>query len=84
MHEDVEFVRYILESLVEHQNDISIQRTVDEMGVLISATVHPDDMGKVIGRGGATVHAIRILLHSIGFRSNARINLKLNDPVISV
>jgi len=51
------------------------------MGVLMALDVHPDDMGKVIGRSGNTAKAIRILLRVVGMKNNARINLKINEPL---
>jgi predicted RNA-binding protein YlqC (UPF0109 family) len=69
-----------VKALVEHPNDVKIKRTVDEMGVLMTLDVHPDDMGKVIGRSGNTAKAIRILLRVVGMKNNARVNLKINEP----
>ncbi len=80
MIDDVQFLEYVVKALVSHPDDIKITRTVDEMGVLMSLDVHPDDMGKVIGRSGNTAKAIRILLRVMGMKNNARINLKINEP----
>ena len=81
MIDDVQFLEYVVKALVSHPDDIKIKRTVDEMGVLMTLDVHPDDMGKVIGRSGNTAKAIRILLRVVGMKNNARINLKINEPV---
>jgi uncharacterized protein len=80
MIDDVQFLEYVVKALVSYPDDIKIKRTVDEMGVLMSLDVHPDDMGKVIGRSGNTAKAIRILLRVVGMKNNARINLKINEP----
>lgn len=80
MIDDVGFLEYVVKALVTHPDDIKIKRTVDEMGVLMTLDVHPDDMGKVIGRSGNTAKAIRILLRVVGMKNNARINLKINEP----
>ncbi|MES2214189.1 MAG: KH domain-containing protein [Patescibacteria group bacterium] len=80
MVDDTQFLEYVIKALVEHQNDVKIKRTVDEMGVLMTLDVHPDDMGKVIGRSGNTAKAIRILLRVVGMKNNARVNLKINEP----
>jgi hypothetical protein len=77
---DKEFLEYVVKALVDNPNDVKIERTVDEMGVLISLTVNPADMGKIIGRMGNTAKAIRTLLRIIGMKNNARVNLKINEP----
>jgi uncharacterized protein len=80
MADDKAFLEYIVKSLVDNPDDVKIDRTVDEMGVLITMTVNPADMGKIIGRQGNTAKAIRTLLRVIGMKNNARVNLKINEP----
>ncbi len=80
MERDQEFLDYVIKGLVDHPESVNIKRTVDEMGVLLSLDVHPDDMGKIIGRSGNTAKAIRILLRVVGMKNNARVNLKINEP----
>lgn len=77
---DKTFLEYVVKALVDNPNDVKIDRTVDEMGVLITLTVNPADMGKIIGRMGNTAKAIRTLLRIIGMKNNARVNLKINEP----
>lgn len=77
---DVQFLEYVVKSLVEKPDEVKIIRTVDEMGVLLTLTVDPVDMGKIIGRSGNTAKAIRILLRVVGMKNNARVNLKINEP----
>ncbi len=77
---DVEFVEYVVKSIVDHPDDVKLDRTIDEMGVLITLNVNPEDMGQIIGRQGATAKSIRTLLRVIGARNNARVNLKINEP----
>ena len=80
MEKDQEFLDYLVRGLVDNPESVKITRTVDEMGVLLSLDVHPDDMGKIIGRSGNTAKAIRILLRVVGMKNNARVNLKINEP----
>lgn len=80
MADDKAFLEYIVKALVDNPDDVKIDRTVDEMGVLISMTVNSADMGKIIGRQGNTAKAIRTLLRVIGMKNNARVNLKINEP----
>lgn len=78
--QDEAFLEYVVKALVDHPDDVKITRKVDEMGVLITLDTHPEDMGKIIGRSGGTAKAIRTLLRVIGFKNNARVNLKINEP----
>ncbi len=77
---DQEFVEYVVKALVAHPEDVYVRRSVDDMGVLLELTVNPDDMGKVIGKAGATAKSIRTLLRVLGSRSDARVNLKIIEP----
>ena len=80
MESDVKFLEFIIKSLVEKPEEVKINRTVDEMGVLMTLDVSPGDMGKIIGREGNTAKAIRTLLRVVGMKNNARVNLKINEP----
>ncbi len=76
---DEEFVLYNVRQLVDHPNDVWVNRSIDEKGVLLELHVHPEDVGRVIGKGGATAFALRNLLRALGTRHNARYNLKVID-----
>jgi len=80
MESDQQFLQDLVKALVDHPEDVKINRTVDEMGVLLTLDVHAEDMGKVIGRSGNTAKAIRTLLRVVGMKHNARVNLKINEP----
>ena len=77
---DQEFLEYLVKSLVDHPDDVKVDRKVDEMGVLLSLHVNAQDMGQVVGRQGATAKAIRSLLRIVGVKNNARVNLKIEEP----
>ncbi len=80
MHEDQQFLETVVKALVDHPESVKIDRTVDEMGVLLTLDVHGEDMGKIIGRSGNTAKAIRTLLRVVGMKNDARVNLKINEP----
>jgi predicted RNA-binding protein YlqC (UPF0109 family) len=80
MLDDRTFLEYIVKHLVANPDDVEVERSVDEMGVLLTLKVNPSDMGKVIGKMGNTAKAIRTLLRVVGMKKNARVNLKINDP----
>ncbi|HVQ44285.1 MAG TPA: KH domain-containing protein [Candidatus Saccharimonadia bacterium] len=77
---DKEFVEYVVRALVSHPDDVVVKRSVDDMGVLLELSVNPEDMGKVIGKAGATAKSIRTLLRVLGSRNDARVNLKIIEP----
>ena len=74
---DQQFVEYIVKSLVEHSDDVVVDRIVDEKGVLLTLTVNPEDLGRVIGRRGVTAQSLRTLLRALGTKNSARYNLKI-------
>ncbi len=77
---DQEFLEFIVKTLVDHPEDVKVDRQVDEMGVLLSLKVNPEDMGQIIGRSGSTARAIRSLVRIIGLKNHARVNLKIEEP----
>lgn len=77
---DKEFLEFIVKNIVDHPEDVEVERDVDEMGVLLSLHVHSDDMGQVIGKEGSTARAIRSLVRIIGLKNKARVNLKIVEP----
>lgn len=78
---DQEFLEYVVKSLVNHPEDVQVERSVDEMGVLLTLRVNSADMGQIIGKQGQTIKAIRTLLKIVGLKNRARVNLKLAEPV---
>ena len=78
--QDREFLGYLIKSIVDHPEDVEVERKIDEMGVLLTLKVHREDMGQVVGRKGATAKAIRSLLRIVGLKHNARVNLKILEP----
>jgi len=80
MENDKEFLEYLVKALVDHPDDVKIERKVDEMGVLLLLKVHPEDMGQIIGREGSTAKAIRNLVRIVGLKNHSRVNLKIEEP----
>lgn len=74
---DQQFVEYIVKSLVGNPDDVQVERIIDEKGVLLSLTVNPEDLGRVIGKRGATAQSLRTLLRALGTKNDARYNLKI-------
>ena len=80
MDKDKEFVEFIIKHIVNSPDAVSVTRTVDELGVLLSVKVDPADMGLLIGRSGSTAKAVRTLARIVGMRNNARVNLRIEEP----
>ncbi|MBQ5773619.1 MAG: KH domain-containing protein [Acetobacter sp.] len=74
---DQQFVEYIVKTLVNNPEKVVVERKIDEKGVLLSLTVDPEDVGRVIGKRGVTAQAIRVLLRALGTKQDARYNLKI-------
>ena len=74
---DQQFVEYIVKTLVNNPDKVAVDRKIDEKGVLLSLTVDPSDVGRVIGKRGVTAQAIRVLLRALGTKQDARYNLKI-------
>ena len=77
---DEQFLDFLVKSIVDHPDDVKVERKVDEMGVLLTLKVNSLDMGQVVGRKGSTAQAIRSLLRIVGVKNNARVNLKILEP----
>lgn len=76
---DQQFVEFIVKSLVSKPEAVTIERRIDEKGVLLELTVDPEDLGRVIGKRGATAQSVRTLLRALGTKNDARYNLKIVD-----
>src|SRR3954462_9782814 len=76
---DQQFLEYVVKSLVGKPDAVQIERRIDEKGVLLELTVDPEDLGRVIGKRGATAQSIRTLLRALGTKNDARYNLKIVD-----
>ncbi len=76
---DQQFVEFVIKSLVSNPDAVQVERSVDEKGVLLELTVDPEDLGRVIGKRGATAQSVRTLLRALGTKNDARYNLKIID-----
>lgn len=76
---DQQFIEFVVKSLVGKPDAVQVTRSVDEKGVLLELTVDPEDLGRVIGKRGATAQSLRTLLRALGTKNEARYNLKIID-----
>ncbi len=75
-----QFLVMILKEIVSQPEKVVITRTVDDMGVLYTLDVAPEDAAKVIGKEGQIAKAIRLLLKTVGYKNKVRASLKINNP----
>src|SRR5579884_876238 len=69
---DQQFIEYVVKSLVGKPEAVKVDRRIDEKGVLLELTVDPEDLGRVIGKRGATAQSLRTLLRALGTKNDAR------------
>ncbi len=77
---DQEFVEYVVKAIVGHPDDVQTERSVDEIGTLISLHVNAEDMATIIGKEGRTAKALRTVLRVLGARHNEHVTLKIIEP----
>ena len=76
-----EFLQFVLKALVEDPDQLIIESQKDELGILLTVQVSERDMGKLIGKSGQTIKALRTLLRIIGGNNKERVNLKVLEPL---
>ena len=69
-----EALEHLVRGIVEHPDDVRVRERTQRNGKVLEVRVHPDDLGKVIGRSGRTATALRTVLSALGGRS-VRIDL---------
>lgn len=79
-YKDKDFIEFVVKNIVDYPDEVVIDRAIDDLGVLITLKVAKDDMGKIIGKGGQTAKAMRVLLRLIGSKNGERVNLKILEP----
>ena len=84
MEKSKQFLESIVTQIVDSPSMVFVESRTDEMGVLLTLHLAPEDMGKIIGKAGATAKAIRTLLRVVGMKENARVNLKIAEPQGSI
>lgn len=77
---DQEFLEYVVKAIVNHPEDVRVERIVDDQGILLTIHINQDDMGYVIGQRGATAQALRRLLNAVGAKANVKVSMKIWEP----
>jgi predicted RNA-binding protein YlqC (UPF0109 family) len=75
-----EYLIAIVSPLLKHPDELTVDQTIDEMGVLLSIKVHKYDMGTIVGRNGETAKAIRQLVRIVGLIGKQRVSIRVNEP----
>jgi predicted RNA-binding protein YlqC (UPF0109 family) len=76
---ETQFIEYVVKQLVDSPDAVKVERIVDEKGILLKLIVAPEDLGRVIGRHGATAQSLRNLLRALGTKNDEHYNLKIVD-----
>ncbi len=72
-----EFVEYIVKNLVDNPDQVKINEISGTHTLIIELSVEKSDIGKIIGKKGKTINAIRTLLMSVASRNGIRVNLEI-------
>ena len=73
------FVEYLLVRLVDNPDDLAVEETETPEGLLVTINVHPDDMGRVIGKGGSVIKSVRKLVQVKAAKDNLRVRVEINE-----
>jgi len=79
MYKEIDYLKFILEWLVSDVDSIKIDRTEDELGVLLTLSVAKNDMWIIIGKWWNTINSLRSILRLLWVKIWKKINLKVLD-----
>jgi len=74
-----EILEFVVREIVDDPDAVEVTESHDDRGTLLSLHVAPDDMGKVIGRGGRTARALRAVIRAAGTRSGEHASVEIVD-----
>jgi uncharacterized protein len=75
----IDWTSQLIKDLADKPEDLSVKATVDEKGLLITVYAPKGELGRLIGRQGATAEALRTIVNIYGFKYGARSSLKIDD-----
>ncbi len=73
----IELVGFLVQGLVDHPEEVEVEEFVDQAGTLYGVRVHPDDVGRVIGRDGRVVNALRNLAKASATKIGAHVSIEI-------
>lgn len=76
---EVEFLKFVVENLVENKDSIKIERKEDELWILLTLSIDKSDMWVIIWKSWNTINSLRNIIRIIGVKMWKRINLKVLD-----
>ena len=74
-----ELLEFLARELVDDPDSVSVTELTDDRGLLLQLRVHPDDMGKVIGRSGRTARALRAIVRAAATRRDVHASVEIVD-----
>ena len=78
-HADKQFLEYIVKSLVKHPDEVLVEKTLDERGVLLTINMNKSDIGTVVGKQGLTIGAMRRLMGIIGAKNKIMTSVRIHE-----
>lgn len=72
-----DLVEYLVRSLVDHPDEVSVDEVEEQSGVVLELRVAGSDMGRVIGRGGRVINAMRSLVQVAAAKAGKHVSLEL-------
>lgn len=79
MNPSESIVEYIVREVVDLPDTVKVTKTVDDMGTLLTVTVAKSEMGKLVGKNGDTINALRKIMHVIGMKTKERLSVKVEN-----
>lgn len=76
----VDYCRAVIAGLCQFPDDVSVEKSTDDMGVLLVVRTNKADMGSVIGKKGQNAQAVRLLVKAAGAKEKARVSIKIEEP----
>jgi predicted RNA-binding protein YlqC (UPF0109 family) len=78
--DEIAFMHSIVDPLISFPDKLSIEKIIDDRGILLNVEPFDRDVGLLIGRQGCMASAIRLLMHSFGMKNKKNISVKINQP----
>lgn len=73
----IELVGYLVQGLVAHPEDVEVEEFFDDMGTVYGVRVHPEDIGRIIGKEGRVANALRQVVKAAATKTNSHVMVEI-------